>query len=181
MEETNLNNVLFPKPKGATHTRRRRRKRRGPVIQQRPRSLLLWCAMVLVVLGIIFSVANIGGNIILALAQNYITENLNLTLEAQSMTGNPVKGYKLNNFSLSTASGDKLLDASCLSGRVSFPALLTGKVRLAELSLSGLSMDIDSLIATLQTLNVPVSSVKTYTPPASLIASPAYAELTRKD
>ena len=131
--------------------------------------------MLLVVLGVIFSIADIGGSVILSYAQQYLSENMGLALSAESMTGNPVKGYRINNFTLADKSGHELLSAGYLSGRVNFSALFRGNIRLAEISLGGMSMDIDSLIATIQNLKLPEMSSAA---PSSLTltASPAYAD-----
>ena len=135
---------------------------------------LLVIVLLLVVLGIIFSFADIGGSVILNYAQKYIHDNYKLTLNAESITGNPVKGYSLNNFELLDSNGNKILSAGSLSGRVNFPALLTGKIRLAEISLGGVSMDIDQFIKTLQNFKLPATSYKRH----ELIFSttPAYAD-----
>ena len=145
---------------------------------------LLGLGLLLVILGVIFSVADIGGNVILGYAQQYLSENLGLNLSADSITGNPVKGYRLNNFELADEKGQKILSAGFLSGSVNFKALFTGKIRLAEISLGGMSMDIDTLIATIQNLKLPDSTAKpsdsdSAKPSESahiLTASPAYAE-----
>ncbi|MBQ7155581.1 MAG: hypothetical protein IJR85_08530 [Synergistaceae bacterium] len=140
---------------------------------------LLGLGMLAVILAVIFSVADIGGNIILGLAQNYLAENMNLTLKAESITGNPVKGYRLNNFELSDSEGRQILSAGFLSGRVNFPALLTGKIRLAEIALGGMSMDVDTLIATIQNFPAQLPTAKTSPDIAAgftLTASPAWAE-----
>ena len=104
---------------------------------------LLGLGLLLVILVVIFSVADIGGNVILGYAQQYLSENLGLNLTADSITGNPVKGYRLNNFELADEKGQKILSAGFLSGSVNFKALFTGKIRLAEISLGGMSMDIE--------------------------------------
>ena len=54
---------------------------------------LLVIVLLLVVLGIIFSFADIGGSVILNYAQKYIHDNYKLTLNAESITGNHVKVY----------------------------------------------------------------------------------------
>ena len=136
--------------------------------------LLLGLVLLLIVLGVIFSIADIGGNIILGYAQQYLSENMGLTLTAESVTGNPVKGYRLNNFALADQSGQKLLSAGYLSGRVNFPALLRGDVRLAEISLGGMSMDLDSLIAAVKNIKFP--EAKNDTSAFTLSAAPAYAD-----
>ena len=135
---------------------------------------LLVLVLLLVVLGIIFSFADIGGGVILNYAQKYINDNYKLTLNAESITGNPVKGYSLNNFELLDSNGNKILSAGSLSGRVNFPALLTGKIRLAEISLGGVSMDIDQFIKTLQNFKLPATSHNRHE--IIFSATPAYAE-----
>ena len=142
--------------------------------------LLLGLVLLLIVLGGIFSVADIGGSIILGYAQKYLTDNMGLTLTAESITGNPVKGYRLNNFELAGRSGEKLLSAGYLSGRVNFPALFTGNIRLAEISLGGMSMDIDSLITAVQNLKLPDVPAKTESRNMFLSAAPAYADSENK-
>lgn len=135
---------------------------------------LLGLGLLLVILGVIFSFADIGGNVILSYAQQYLSENLGLTLSADGITGNPVKGYRLNNFELADEKGQKILSAGFLSGSVNFKALFTGKIRLAEISLGGMSMDIDTLLATIQNLKLPDSPAKSSA--NILTASPAYAD-----
>ena len=122
---------------------------------------LLGLGLLLVILVVIFSVADIGGNVILGYAQQYLSENLGLNLTADSITGNPVKGYRLNNFELADEKGQKILSAGFLSGSVNFKALFTGKIRLAEISLGGMSMDIDTLLATIQNLQFQSSQAST--------------------
>ena len=149
--EKNVDDILIPRPRKQRRHSQRRHGGKGF------RKFLLGLFVMLIVLGAIFSIADIGGNIILGFAKNYLSENLGLILTAESITGNPVRGYKLNNFELADKSGQKLLSAGFLSGKVNFSALLTGKIRLAEISLGGMSMDVDTLIATLQNLKLPES------------------------
>ncbi len=166
-----VDDILIPLPK----TRRRRRppkSRSGKGFMK----FLLGLGLLLVILGVIFSFVDIGGNVILSYAQQYISENLGLTLTADSITGNPVKGYRLNDFALADEAGREILSAGFLAGSVNFKALLTGKIRLAEISLGGMSMDIDTLLATLQNLNIPNAQAKTSSSAITLTASPAYAE-----
>lgn len=136
-----VDDILIPKP-------RRRRRRRQPPKSSKFGRILLGLAVMIIILGAIFSFVNVGGSIILELAKNYLSENMNINLTAESITGNPIKGYRLNNFELSDSKGQKILSAGFLAGRVNFAALLRGKIRLAEISLGGMSMDIDTLIQT---------------------------------
>ena len=164
-----VDDILIPKP------RRRHGRRRRP-LPKRSKSgrILLGLAVMIVILGAIFSFVNVGGGIILELAKNYLSENMNLNLTAESITGNPIKGYRLNNFELSDSKGQKIFSAGFLAGHVNFGALLRGKIRLAEISLGGMSMDIDTLIRTLHDTNLAYRPVRKTLP--SLTASPAYAE-----
>ena len=165
-----VDDILIPMPE------QRRRRRRPPVRSGKGFvKFLLGLGLLLVVLGLIFSFVDIGGNIILGFAQQYLTENLGFTLKAESITGNPVKGYRLNNFELSDNTGQKILSAGFLSGRVNFGALLTGSVRLAEIALGGMSMDVDTLIATVQNLKLPETQPKTSSK-FTISAAPAYAD-----
>ncbi|MBQ7594954.1 MAG: hypothetical protein IJU48_11475 [Synergistaceae bacterium] len=106
--------------------------------------------LVIIVLGAIFSFVDIGGNVILELAKNYLSENYKISLQAEKITGNPVKGYTLHNFEIEDPDGQNILSAGFLSGRVNFPALLTGKIRLAELSIGGISMDVENFLEAAQ-------------------------------
>ena len=160
-----VDDILIPMPR-----------HRRPPVRRSGKGLmrfLLGLGLLLLVLAGIFSIADIGGNIILGLAKNYLSENMGLELTAESITGNPVKGYRLNNFELADKDGRQILAAGYLSGRVNFGALFTGKVRLAEISLGGMSMDIDTLIATVQTLKLPEAEPSAS---LSLAASPAFAD-----
>ena len=167
-----VDDILIPMPEP------RRRRRRPPVRSRSGRGFmkfLLGLSLLLVVLGVIFSFVDIGGNIILGYAQNYLAENLGLTLNAESISGNPVKGYRLNNFELFDNEGQKLLSAGFLSGRVNFKALLTGNVRLAEIALGGMSMDVDTLIKTVQNFKLPETQPETSNK-FTITATPAYAD-----
>ncbi|MBQ7544342.1 MAG: hypothetical protein IJT02_05290 [Synergistaceae bacterium] len=160
-----VDDILIPMPKH----------RRPPVKRSGKGFLrfLLGLGLLFLVLAGIFSIADIGGNIILGFAKSYLSENMGLELTADSITGNPVKGYRLNNFELADKDGRKILAAGYLAGRVNFGALLTGKVRLAEISLGGMSMDIDTLIATVQNLKLPETEPQAS---LSLYATPAFAD-----
>ncbi len=114
------------------------------------RRFLFGVLLLLIVLGTIFSFVDIGGNVILELAKNYLSENYKLSLNAEKITGNPVKGYTLHKFSIDDPDEQNILSAGYLSGRVNFSALLTGKIRLAKLTIGGLSADVEQLISAAQ-------------------------------
>ncbi|MBR1486373.1 MAG: hypothetical protein IJ597_03860, partial [Synergistaceae bacterium] len=137
--------------------------------------------IVLAVLLVTLSLSDIGGETILKFAREYLQENYKISLTAEKITGNPIKGYTLHNFDLAD-SQNKILSAGFLSGRVSFAALLKGSVRLAEISLGGLDMDVDNLMATVEKFK---NSFNNNSKPAALnssfIITPAYAEDENKN
>ena len=110
--------------------------------------------LILAVLVVVLSLADIGGSAILAMAQRYLAENYKISLTADKITGNPIKGYTLHDFEIADGnnSDKKILSAGFLSGRVNFPALFTGKLRLAEIALGGVNMDVDQLLKTIDSL-----------------------------
>ena len=110
--------------------------------------------LVIAVLGGILSFADIGGDTILGLAEDYIRDNYKLELTAEKITGNPVKGYTLENFTIRNDKGEEILSAGYLFGRVNFSALTAGNIRLAELALGGLNTNIEQLMDTAQKLNL---------------------------
>ena len=57
--------------------------------------------IVLTVLAVTLSLSDIGGGAILKIAQNYLDENYKISLKAEKISGNPVKGYTLHDFELS--------------------------------------------------------------------------------
>ncbi len=135
--------------------------------------LILSVMFILIISVGLFSLADIGGNIVLSIAKNYISEHFQLELTAEKITGNPIRGYTLHNFALSDLRESKdIFSAGFLTGRANLTALLTGNIRLAEVSLGGISMDVDKLISTVQNIELPSSSSS-----QSLIgASPAFAD-----
>ncbi|MBQ9564891.1 MAG: hypothetical protein IJU98_04825 [Synergistaceae bacterium] len=117
--------------------------------------ILLGLVLLLAVMGGILSFVDIGGNLILEKAQKMLREDYSLELAAAGISGNPVRGYTLRDFSLSTLNGDKILSAQSLSGRVNFMALFRGSLRLAELAIGGVDMDLDEFIKEIQKIKLP--------------------------
>ena len=144
-------------------TRRENWERRasGRPVTRRSGNVLLKCllglVLLLAVVGGLLSFVNIGGGLILDIAQKTLKEQLNLDLTASGVSGNPVRGYTLHDFALAIAGGDKVLSAKSLSARVNFGALLRGVVRLAEVAVGGVEMDLDQFIADVQKIKLPES------------------------
>ena len=136
---------------------RRRRRRQAKKIKRRRhgfRRMVTFLALIFIVLGVIVSFADVGGNIILGMAEKFLRENYDLSLKAESLTGNPVKGYSLNNFEIADEKNNsKILSAEFLSGRLNFVQLLKGKIKLSEISSGGISADIEKLISVAQNLS----------------------------
>ena len=142
--EVEVDDILIPQ-------RRRRKKRLAPRKTNNTRKTVrgftkffMGLVLVGVVLCAILSFANIGGDVILEIAEKYFSENYKLSLKAERITGNPIKGYTLHN--LEIADENKILSAEFLSGRLNLSALLHGKLRLAEISIRKISVDVDQLI-----------------------------------
>ena len=133
--------------------RRKKRSKSSPKRKEKAfRRFLFGMCVLLIILGLIFAFADIGGNIILELAKNYLNENYQLSLNAEKITGNPVKGYTLHNFSLDDNSSQNILSAGYLSGHINFLALLTGKIRLAEIEIGSMNMNVEEFISAAQKL-----------------------------
>lgn len=151
--ELEIDDILIPK------TPRRRRRPQPQKTEKSPKGsggfmkFIAGLFIVLAVLVTVLSMTDIGGGAILKIAQDYLGVNYKLSLNAEKITGNPVKGYTLHNFELADKNGDKkILSAGFLSGRLSFPALFTGRIRLAEISIGGLDTDVENLIGTVENL-----------------------------
>lgn len=188
--ELEVDDILIPRPQ---HQPRRRRAVPPTPPKQKskgPGGFIKFMAgafLVLAVLVVVLSLADIGGSAILSMAQKYLDENYKISLNAEKMTGNPIKGYTLHNFEIAIPDGrqadgnnnnQKILSAGFLSGRINFPALLKGKIRLAEIALGGMDMDVDNLLKTVERLK----DKFTFTPhpspltPNSPFITAAYAE-----
>ena len=118
---------------------------------------LLGLVLLLAVAGGILSFIDIGGDLILRIAQKALKEQLNLELAASGVTGNPVKGYTLHDFSLAATGSGKILSAKSLAARVNFAALFRGAIRVAEIAVGGVEMDLDQFIADVQKIKLPES------------------------
>ncbi|MBQ4430601.1 MAG: hypothetical protein II877_03780, partial [Synergistaceae bacterium] len=135
---------------------------------------LLTLLIMITVSATLFSFADIGGNIALNIAKNFLSKNFSIALNAESITGNPIKGYTLRNFSLTNQKeSSDIFSAGFLSVRVSLPALLTGNLRLAEISLGGISMDVDEFTAAVRNLEMPSQPREVS---SSFMAGPAFAD-----
>ena len=145
--ELELDDILIPE---LNHRRKRKRLPTKKLKRKLGKltKISVGIMLVVAVVSVILSFANIGGDIILGMAEKYLNENYKISLKADKITGNPIKGYTLHNFEIADESNDnqQILSAGFLSGRMNFVALLTGKIRLAEIALGKISMDIDNFI-----------------------------------
>ncbi|MBR0256783.1 MAG: hypothetical protein IJQ58_03515, partial [Synergistaceae bacterium] len=165
--------ILLPELYGRRQRHSRRKKRKGGGFLK----FILVLFLILVVSGALLSLADIGGNIVLSLAKNYLSENYKLELKAEKITGNPVIGYTLHNFSFTDMrKGREIFSAGFLSGRINFPAVIAGKMRLSEISLGGISMDVDQLIETAKNLQDLPTPATSQTTGFNLTATPAFAD-----
>ena len=96
------------------------------------------------------SFTNAGCDIVLGLAENYVSENLNLNLKTESVTGNPLKGYTMKNAELEDSNGKKILSAETLSGYLNLSSLMRGRIILSEIFTRGISIDAEGAADILQ-------------------------------
>ena len=105
---------------------------------------LAWVILIIILSGVILSFADIGGYMLFNLAKNYLGENYNMSLYADTITGNPFKGYTLNNFELHGDGGKKILSAENLLLNLRLSALIRGKINPSELAINGANINLDS-------------------------------------
>ena len=64
---------------------------------------LLGLVALLAVIGGILSFVDIGGDLILSIAKEQLKKQARLELTAEGVSGNPLKGYRISNFSVATS------------------------------------------------------------------------------
>ena len=161
-------NILLPELYGRKRAQRKKIKKQKGSFK---RSLIM-IFIALLVSGALFSFADIGGNIAFSIAKNSLSKNYGIELNAESISGNPIKGYTIRNFSLTDRiTSSDIFSAGFLSARVNLTAMLMGNLRLAEISLGGISMDVDKFIASIKSFELPESQ-----PSVSFLVSPAFAD-----
>ena len=139
--------------------------------------LIIMVFIVLLVSAALFSFADIGGNIALSIAKNFLSKNYSIGLNAEKITGNPIKGYTLHNFGITDQRlSNDIFSAGFLSVKLNLTAILTGNLRLAEVSLGGISMDVEEFIAAVQKLELPSYSEDKKVSASFIMASPAFAD-----
>lgn len=167
-----VDNILLPELYNKKKKRRRKLKHSGKGFIK----FLPTLFVVLIISGALFSFSDIGGNIALSIAKNFLAKNYSIALNAEKISGNPIRGYTLHNFGLTdqTSSRD-IFSAGFLSARLNLPALITGNLRLAEISLGRISMDVDHFIASIQSLKLPPAP-ENHEVSGVFSASPAFAD-----
>lgn len=138
--------------------------------------LAVMFVIVLAISVTLFTFADIGGNIALSIAKNHLSKNYGISLTADNISGNPIRGYTIRNLGLTDEiTSTDIFTAGFLSVNVNLSALLVGNLRLSEISLGGISMDVDSFADSLMKFDVQPSA-KPAEISSSFIASPAYAD-----
>lgn len=165
-------NILLPE----LYSRKKPRRRPIPKSGSGFMKFIIMIFIVLIVSIGLFSFADIGGNIALSIAKNFLSKNYSIGLNAEKITGNPIKGYTLHNFGIADEkSSTDIFSAGFLSVKLNLPAIVTGNLRLAEISLGGVSMDVEKFIDSVQKLNLTLPSEDKKISGA-FAASPAYAD-----
>ena len=132
-------------------SKRKRRAKKGGLTK-----FMFLILLVLVISLALFSFSDIGGNIVLSIAKNSLAKNFNIALNAEKITGNPVIGYTLHNFTIADMiNSNDIFSARSLSVKLNIPSTLTGNLRLSEISLGGVSMDVEKFIASVKEMKFP--------------------------
>ncbi|MBR1657361.1 MAG: hypothetical protein IJ697_02710 [Synergistaceae bacterium] len=174
--------ILLPELYKPEPVHRRRNRRRKINAGGHKKGYFFMFLIALAVAGVLFSFADIGGNIALSIAKNFLSKNFQIKLTAEKISGNPVRGYTLHNFALTDERTSRdIFSAGFLTGRINLPAVLTGNLRLSEISLGGISMDVEKFISAVQDLQLPESEHKNASAPSvseggSFGIAPAFAE-----
>lgn len=114
--------LLKKRPSKAKLKRIRRRKR--------IRRFIALSVIVIAVIALAVTFTNAGCDIVLGLAEDYVSENTNLNLIAGTVTGNPLKGYTMKNIELEDMNGEKIISAESLSLYMSLSSLKIAKLRI---------------------------------------------------
>lgn len=167
----NADNILLPEIYRRKNTRRKKFSRNSRKVIK----LLMMLVIVAAVATVLFSFADIGGNIALSIAKSQLSKVYGITLTAKEITGNPVRGYTLHDFGLTDKeTGREIFSAGFLTARVNLMAILTGNLRLAEVSLGGVSMDVEQFTATIQDISSQPPQKTEVS--SSFMADPAFAD-----
>ena len=110
------------------------------------RRFIALSVIVVAVVTLAVSFTDAGSDIVLALAKNYVYENMNLNLSAESIKGNPLKGYTIKNAELEDMNSRKILTAESLSGYIRLSSLMRGRMKLSEISARGISVDAEAAV-----------------------------------
>ena len=138
--------LLKKRPSKAKLQRMRRRKRIRRLIA------LSVIVTAVIVLAVVFTDA--GSDMVMTFAKDYVYENMNLNLKAESISGNPLKGYTMKNADVEDENGRKIFTAESLSGYLSLSSLMRGRMRLSEFSARGVSIDAEGSVNALRDMNV---------------------------
>ncbi len=141
----------------APPTRPRRRVRRFPAV-------LMTLALAVGVASAILSFIDFGGASVLKMAQEALKERTGMGLSAAGVGGNPIRGYTFEDILLTSGTGDRILSAQALSGRLDFLSLLGGSPRLSVLSVGGIDMNLDQFITEIQRIELPEGGGETDIP-----------------
>ncbi|NLL36640.1 MAG: hypothetical protein GX256_03845 [Fretibacterium sp.] len=125
------------------------------------RRVLLVLLGVIAVAGGVLAVVDIAGPTIVSLAQNFARDELGMNLAVGSVRGNPIRGYHLEEITLSAQDGRSIFSAASLSGNINFASLFRGAPRLSRLAIGGVDMDLDTFIGELSKLKLPEQQSET--------------------
>ena len=120
------------------------RNRKRNRIKKRVRKFSRVIVLVIVTVLCVVMFSNAGGNIILGIAQRDLKDNYNLTLTAEKITGNPIKGYTVHGFTITDDSGHEVMRGETFNQSVNFRKLFAGHIRPSSFSMRSVSIDFGS-------------------------------------
>lgn len=128
--ENNVNRFFMPPRLLKKHQSKAKMKRIRR--RKRIRRFIALSCIVIAVIALYVTFTNAGCDLVLGLAKNYVSENMNLNLKAETVTGNPLKGYTMKNIELEDINGEKILSAESLSLYMGLTSLKTNRLRIRD-------------------------------------------------
>ncbi|MBR1601943.1 MAG: hypothetical protein IJ667_00705 [Synergistaceae bacterium] len=102
-------------------------RRRGKVFSK----ILISLLGIIILVGGLLAFTDLGGDMVLKMAQEALRKNSGLELNASAISGNPIKGYTLKDLNILDLKNNKeILSSPELKARLDLPALMTGLIRV---------------------------------------------------
>lgn len=107
--------------------------------------------LLVVFLGIIVNFQNVGGEVLLRAVRNFIHEKTSFSLNVDRVSGNPFKGFNIENVTIENFNKKSVLSVENINCDLSFSDLFKGRFRISEISLEGLQIELDDFMNEIKT------------------------------